>query len=115
MTNSHHCQTHPYLCQGAAHGQRQVDHAQSSRLDRQLGACEGLMCHCGSLSMTWQLSYPHHHSPGAEGDDMRGFNLGGSGGDIMTLLHKASHKLHVQVLMLPLPEQSRDNKPLMYC
>lgn len=50
------------------------------------------MCHFGGLSMTRQLCYPHHHFTGAAGaSDMQGLNLGGSGGDIMTLLHKASN------------------------
>ncbi len=69
LTISHPFQTHPHLCQGAVHGERQVDHAQGSSLKRQLGTSEGLMCHCGDLSMTWQLSYPHRHPAGAEEDE----------------------------------------------
>lgn len=49
------------------------------------------MCHCNDLSMAGQQpSYPHRHSAAAEGDDMQGFNLGGSRGDILTLLHKGT-------------------------
>lgn len=30
------------------------------------------MCHGGDLSMTWQLSYPRHHSAGAAGGNEGG-------------------------------------------
>ena len=52
------------------------------------------MCHCGGLSMTWLLSYPFitillelERMTGVS--DIQGFNLGGSEGDIITLLYKA--------------------------
>lgn len=70
------------------------------------------MCHFGSLSMTWQLSYPHHYlAVPARVRDMQGFNVGGSRGDIITLFHKASDIQYVHEAVSALLEQSRANQP----